>query len=265
MTAQYGLTMGTPVWMRWRPLGLPVVAALIACFLAACGTTSTGRPGDFPPLPSDAGDDRAAPPVAVTTKGPHKFKHSTPSGRAVSFDPCRPIHYVINTTNMPDKGADMVREALDQISQASGFTFTDDGTTDEAVPTGERAPVQERYGDKWAPIMFAWADQANVPALAGSGGLGVNYPISPSGPESERYTTGMVVLNFRYFADWQTRRNGYQVTRASVMHLTMLVLGLDDVGDRRELMGRSSTSDKLGPGDRQGLAMLGTAPCFSDT
>jgi hypothetical protein len=217
--------------------------------------------GGNPPLPSDAESSRILPAVPISTSGAHAFRRIGPNGRPISFDPCRPIHYVVNPTDMPDGGLRVVQDAVARISAATGFAFTYDGFTDEQL-SDDRATVQSRYGDRWAPVLIGWADQREVKALAGAAGVGFNRSVAPDGPDSERYVTGAVLLNKNYAANWS--RQGEEVARGTVMQVLALVLGLDHVTDRRELMSPAIRDDTLGPGDKQALALLGAGPCWRD-
>ena len=58
------------------------------------------------------------------------------------------------------------------------------------------------------------------------------------------------------------RHGGYEQARAIVVHELAHVLGLDHVDDPDELMHPVTASRTgLGPGDLQGLALLGQAAC----
>lgn len=85
---------------------------------------------------SAEGSHTRAPSSAAT--GPHAFMNTTPSGRPVSYDPCQPIHYVVNPAGMPAEGASLINETVDEIGKVSGLTFIDDGTTPEPSSPGAR-------------------------------------------------------------------------------------------------------------------------------
>ncbi len=61
----------------------------------------------------------------------------------VRFDPCQPIHYVINPAHAPETGVADVKEAFDRLARVTGMTFVDGGTTDEVSRRGPY--VEERY------------------------------------------------------------------------------------------------------------------------
>ena len=109
-------------------------------------TRATGlTPDDIPSLPPDyaffqVASDRCAP---------------------VRWNPCEPIHYVINPANAPPTGVADVDEAFKRLAAATGLTYVDDGTTDEDSQ-GNRAYQPDRYGEKWAPILVHWMSGSRV-------------------------------------------------------------------------------------------------------
>ena len=69
----------------------------------------------------------------------------------------------------------LVREAIAAVSAATGLRFVDDGTTEEG-PSDTRSPYQpEVYGERWAPVLFAWSDPVESPRLG---------EISPEAPQA---------------------------------------------------------------------------------
>jgi hypothetical protein len=88
----------------------------------------------------------------------------------VRFDPCQPVHYVLNAAEAPPTGAADVREAFSRLAGATGVTFVDDGMTDEVSRRGPSVP--DRYPGRWAPILVVWVHelgrQGNI-EVVGSG------------------------------------------------------------------------------------------------
>ena len=73
----------------------------------------------------------------------------------VRYNPCEPLHYVINSALAPPGVVDDLREAMRRVQEATGITFVDDGPTDEQA-TANRTLSQARYGNRWAPILISW-------------------------------------------------------------------------------------------------------------
>lgn len=148
-----------------------------------------GSPQDtsdiWPAAPADA---RLTPLGTAPPKAPSSadfaFLATIPAlgGRPVTWDPCRPIHVVINNAQAPVSADQLLREATATVSSASGLQFVIDGPTTE-TPTDQRALLDEsRYGDQWSPVLVAWTDPSAIPDLQGdvAGYAGpVSAPITP--------------------------------------------------------------------------------------
>lgn len=223
--------------------------------------TVDGKPVAVPrPAPADG---RLAPAVPVTTSGTHAFLHTDPDGNPVGYDPCRPVRYVIRPDGQPAGGEQLIDEAIAVVSAASGLVFESGGTTDEA-PIVERQLIQpERYGDVWAPVLIAWSDEGVLPELAGEvAGLGGSAAVPGATGEGQWLAAGRVVLDTADVSAMLARPGGAAQAEAIVVHELAHVLGLDHVQDAGELMNPvSSLRTDLGPGDLEGLALVGQVDC----
>ncbi len=216
------------------------------------------------PRPSPA-TGRVLPVVPVTTHGQYAFVHTGADGAPIGYDPCRPVRYVVRPDGAPAVGADMVRDAIAQISAATGLSFVDAGTTQEA-PSVERALIQPaRYGEGWAPVLIAWSTADEVPALAGDiAGVGGSAMVPGASGEGRWLAAGRLVLDRDDLSRILARTDGYAAARAIVVHELAHVVGLDHVTDSTELMNPTTTGIvQLGPGDREGLALVGAVACES--
>jgi hypothetical protein len=74
----------------------------------------------------------------------------------VRFNPCEPIHYVINAALAPPGALDDLLEAIRRLEAATGLAFVNDGPTDEAADENRRRLQPERYGNRWAPVLMVW-------------------------------------------------------------------------------------------------------------
>lgn len=249
---------------------LAVVAAVVAavCGLlvlrAAQGSGSAGL--GYPPVPADARAGRLIAPVAVEAFGPWVAEHTLPGGIPAAYDPCRPVHYVVNPALMPDVARTLVPDAVAAVSAATGLVLVDDGLTSEPL-TVERDVIQPaRYGTRWAPVLIGFGTAQTYPPLAGDvAGVGGSSLVQPRGPASGRLVTGQVALDVDALEQLVTTGRSDEA-RAVIMHELGHVVGLDHVDDPEQLMypsNRGRTS--FGAGDLQGLAALGNGVCHTDT
>jgi hypothetical protein len=74
----------------------------------------------------------------------------------VRFNPCEPIHYVVNAKLAPPGAVDDMAEAIRRVEAATGLTFVNDGPTDEPAALSRPLAQPQRYGDRWAPILIVW-------------------------------------------------------------------------------------------------------------
>lgn len=214
------------------------------------------------PLPDGSGG-RELPAVPVTTSGSHAFLHVHPDGTPVGYDPCRPVRYVVNPVGAPEGGPAVLAEAVQVVQEATGLLLEPAGETDEG-PALDRTLIQEdRYGPGWAPVLVVWSDEATVPELAGEvAGVGGSAAVPGARGEGRWLAAGRLVLDREDLGVLLQAPGGDEHARAIVVHELAHVLGLDHVDDPGELMHpTTSARTDLGPGDRQGLALLGQVPC----
>ena len=244
---------------------------------AADGPAPTGLPDASPAAPAplevpdrptpgyeEARVPRGSPPPVPPGGGAFAFvEHQADGVTPVAYDPCRPVHYVIHPDGEPADGADVIAAAVARVSEATGLQFVYDGGTDEASTLDREIFQPDRYGDRWAPVLFAWESDTANPHLAGEivGEGGSTAVALGDGPQV--FVTGTVSLDAGQFPQILRRRNGTEIARAIVMHELGHLVGLDHVDDDRQLMYPTSRGDVLdfAAGDRTGLAALGTGRC----
>jgi hypothetical protein len=203
-------------------------------------------------------------PPEPLASGSYAFVATGSDGRPVAYDPCRPIHYVVNSRTAPPEGSRLLAEAIAKVSAATGLEFIADGSTDER-PSDDRSPFQKaRYGDRWAPVLVAWTDPTEVPSLAGDVvGQAGSIPVSLGpGRAPAVFVSGVVSLDGPQIGGEVLPRSA-ATSRAIIQHELGHLVGLDHVDDTAELM--NPTTSELtdwGPGDLQGLARLGRGACF---
>ncbi len=187
--------------------------------------------------------------------GTYAFVVTTAEGDPVGWDHCEPIHYVVNPSGGPDDWENTVEAGVEEISDASGFEFTFDGTSDERS-------FDERLTDPRdpPPVLIAWADASELPDLEGStAGIGGSTPVRSGG--RVRFVTGIVVLDSESY-DRMEITGDTTAERLILAHELGHVLGLDHVEDVGELMNAEYVGQRgFGPGDREGLKRLHALPC----
>ncbi|WP_152231793.1 zinc metalloprotease [Georgenia ruanii] len=177
-------------------------------------------------------------------------------GMPVAYSPCEPIRYVVNEAYAPAGGAGLLAEAIGEVSRATGLVFEAAGATDE-MPFAA-TPVLGDHG----PVVIAWASPVEVPDLVGDvAGVGGSTAEQTPGALAY-YVSGGVALDGPDLTSVLQRPDGPAQVRAIVMHELGHLVGLDHVDDPAELMSATNVGVlTFGPGDREGLAALGSGPC----
>jgi hypothetical protein len=186
------------------------------------------------------------------------------SGRPVTFDPCKPIHYVVRPDGAPPSGQAMVAAAIAEVSRATGLVFIGDGDTGEAPSRNRHSREQWPFGDEAAPVLIAWSTAAESPDLAGDvAGFAGPVQVTPSGPGTARYVSGQVVLDAEDLAHAPGDALGQEAVRLVLLHELAHLVGLAHVADPAQMMFPEATPvTGYAPGDLRGLHELGLGDCF---
>jgi hypothetical protein len=180
----------------------------------------------------------------------------------VTYDPCRPVHYMIRPDGGPAEGDRLIAAAVAQVSAATGLRFVSDGGTTES-PAGERASFQpDRYGDRWAPVLIVWETASEQPDFGVDvAGLGGSTRMV-WGDHPAKYVTGMVQLDAAKLGAALKQPDGRQRVQNVILHELGHLVGLAHVNDPQQLMyPRGGTAVGFGRGDLAGLARLGGGAC----
>ena len=235
---------------------LRVLAALASALVVTSAPLATAHA---------AGPAHAAKPA----KAPHAKSTST-SSRASSWtiedpsfpfrwDGCDAIPYRVNLAGTSHRNLTVLRAALDQVADATGFTFRYAGTT-RVVPfrRGRSATEQVPGGG----LYVAWATSAKVPRLSGNviglGGPGTSY--SRIGTQW-RVESGGVVIDKAAHVSTAIGKNGATL-ESLLLHELGHAMGLGHSQSKANVMyeGLGSWSRPyLGPGDLAGLHDLSRA------
>lgn len=198
-------------------------------------------------------------------EGGYKFL-ATWHDKPVTWDPCRPIHYVINTTGAPPGGVAAVEKAVKDIEAATGLDFRGQGTTTEQARP-DRPLTDQRYGlTNWSPVIIDWVPRDKYPGLKSKSALAEPYVYHKG--KIAKYVTGTVALNEEIFEDfiYNDPDPGPEM-EAIIRHELGHVAGADHVPDSRSLMYRRPLplpdGQKFSLGDRRGLARLGAGACHN--
>lgn len=214
------------------------VAALAAeAHLASDASTGTAAAGPA-----------AAAPTTAPAPGGSPDAYTFARGR---WNPCAPLHYVINDAQAPSAGAaDDVHATVALLSAAMGVEFIFDGPS-SAIPTKQwaRQPYEGRSG--WAPLSFAWATDAQTDLLDG-------YQYGTGGGDvlNGVYVTGSVVIDV---AHDPPAGFGPGTRGALLLHEAGHAMGLDHLDDPTQIMHPhiGEGPGHLGAGDLAGLAQVG--------
>jgi Matrixin len=248
-------------------VGFLVIAAIVVRSHAGFGPGPLYRLGlgsSMPPPSHEEARSALGHPAPVAfPSGSYGFtEQQRGSNDPVTYDPCRPIHYVVNPAREPLGAQAQVRAAIAAVSAATGLQFIDDGPTTESYSHSRGLYQPDRYGRRWAPVLIDFTRAADNPEFAdGPVGLGgSSYVATPDGHLT--YVTGSIDID----ADEAARlvADSRRVPLSAIIeHELGHVVGLAHVDDITQLMypsaGHGVTS--YGSGDLTGLARLGTGRC----
>jgi hypothetical protein len=236
---------------------------LVAVFVSTLHEGPSSSASAFPDRPADARDAPQAIRAPSAPSREYAFVETQEDGsEPVTYDPCVPIHLVVDPRTVVDDGMRLLEQALDRVRDATGLMFTVDGLTDGPEP--EEGSVTEDGGRSWLPVRVSWSDPAASKKLAGDvAGYAGSAAISRDG--HRWFVTGSVVLDGPQLDDILRGPHGWASARSVVMHELGHLVGLDHVDAKGQLMQPegNETLTTWGDGDLTGLAALGQGECIS--
>ncbi len=218
------------------------------------------------PSPSASTHPLGVPAPLPTQRGPFTFMHDQPgSASPVAYDPCRPIHYVVNSADAPPGASQLLAQAIQRVHTATGLEFVDDGATTEPAAQNRLPFEPTRYGDKWAPVVIWWTSPSQMPVLAGdvAGEGGSTWTQASADSPTEVYVTGFVALDGPQLAQIMSEPDGHDRAKAVILHELGHLVGLAHVHDPTQIMNpvnEPGTTD-YAAGDLDGLHQLGSGAC----
>lgn len=250
--------------------------AVVHHYVAIAATPSaTPRPTPTPKA-TDSPDPRAAfsPAQRRTQRIADQggFAFLDPPGRNGEVDrwnPCVPIHYVVDVQVGPSSAAQDVAWAFAQVSKATGLRFVADGLTHEQ-PSDDRVDIRHtKAGWRWAPVLVALVPDS---VFHGQGLHADKDSLAYTDPNvysddvgDAQIVTAQVVVDADDITDGGHEDPG--ALGPTLLHEFGHLVGLDHVHDSGEIMqpdGGGATS--YGPGDLAGLHYLGKAHgCIADS
>lgn len=236
---------------------------LIGLFASTLHDGPSTSASAFPDRPRDARDEPRAVRAPDDASGEYSFVLTQDGSSApVTYDPCVPIHLVVDPRTMVDDGMKLLEQAVEEVRSATGLMFTVDGLADGPAPA--EGSVTGDGGKAWLPVRVSWSDPAAEKKLGGDvAGYAGSANIEKDG--RRWFVTGSVVLDGPQLADILKTPRGWASARSVVMHELGHLVGLDHVDAAGQLMQPEGSEDLTtwGDGDLAGLAALGQGECIS--
>jgi hypothetical protein len=183
----------------------------------------------------------------------------TQDGRPVTYSSCGLLQVAVYPAGGPPDAEQLVREAVAQMRSATGLDIVVIGSFGGHAPgwNFQAAPI---HPDD--PISVSWQDGAAIARMTDDvAGLG-GSPVVDNAYGGRQRVAGTIALSRSVYRGLEERGEHDQAL-AILLHEFGHVLGLDHVSSPGELMYEDNIGrTTLGPGDLEGLRLLGQGPCL---
>ena len=199
--------------------------------------------------------------------GAHAFLDRATDGAPYRWNPCQPIHFVVNPDHEPAGAQADIHEAIARVSAATDIRFVDDGTSvytaDLQIGSAFQAGIagQPRY----LPLLITFVTNQDFHFIVDTKqAIAFGMPYRGDGTLAHEFVSGIVVIDVgsRIPSGFESRF----AMGPLLMHELGHVMGLAHVGAGDEIMWSPTirphdNPDPLqtdwGPGDLEGLRLLG--------
>jgi hypothetical protein len=190
------------------------------------------------------------------------------NGEVDRWDPCVPIHYVVNVEIGPPTADADIAWAFAQLSKATGMNFESDGHTNEQPDDNRKDVRHTKAGWRWAPVLVALVPDS---VFHGKGLHADKDSLAYTDPDvysddagDAQIVTAQVVVDADDITDGGHADPG--ALGPTLLHELGHLVGLDHVHRKGEIMqpdGGGVTA--YGSGDRAGLDYVGASHgCIAD-
>ena len=209
------------------------------------------------------------PPVTAVDPNAFAFTLTNADGTPVRWNPCAPIHYVTNLTEAPASAAGDVGRALQLLTEATGLSFVNDGSTSER-PSAHRPVYQpSRNGSAHPPLLIAWARRSETDIYNGEGpntvGTASNSWVGAApgaATQESAYVTGQVAIETDATHSFPAGFGAGRTIGLTLLHELGHIAGLAHVQDPNQVMNPDLVSvptATYAAGDRNGLRRVGAS------
>lgn len=176
-----------------------------------------------------------ASPSAEGVEGDHSFLALNPDGSPTRWDPCTPIHFVVNPDNALPGAVEDTQEAFNQISATTGLTFIYDGLSTE-IPQSDYTTKLTSDGG-YPPVLVAWAPMGSSDVFQDSNdsGRATASTIDASNGQ-KKFVTGFALLNSDHNSIYEPGFGQGQTRGTLLLHELGHTIGLNHAEGAHEVM-----------------------------